>query len=97
MLKGTDYTSFTRSVSASYRYFPFLVVKGGGTYTWSQQPSLWIGTNEFFYRTRSQRPTSNPYIEDGTPASGWGTGDGNPEYYRQKLTNENGQRKSTYN
>ena len=97
MVKGTGYKRFTGSVNGSYRVFPFLNVKAGATYTWSQQPSLWIGTYEFFYRTRSQRPTWNPYNEDGTPASGWGTGDGNPEYYRQKLTNENGTRKSTYN
>ena len=29
--------------------------------------------------------------------SGWGTGDGNPEYYREKLTRENSTRKATYN
>lgn len=50
----------------------------------------------FFYRTRSQRPTWNPLNEDGTPASGFGTGDGNPDYYRDKLTSENSTNKSTY-
>ena len=57
----------------------------------------WIGSYEFFYRTMSQRPTWNPYMEDGSPASGFGTGDGNPLYYKDKLTNTNGTRRSTYN
>ena len=96
-IKGTGYKRFNGSVNGTYKIFPFLNVKAGATYTWSQQPSLWIGSYELFYRTRSQRPTWNPYNEDGTPASGWGTGDGNPEYYREKLTSENGTRKSTYN
>ena len=39
----------------------------------------------------------NPYMEDGSPASGFGTGDGNPLYYKDKLTNTNGTRRSTYN
>lgn len=82
-IKGTGYKRFNGSVNGTYKIFPFLNVKAGATYTWSQQPSLWIGSYELFYRTRSQRPTWNPYNEDGTPASGWGTGDGNPEYYRE--------------
>lgn len=41
-------------------------------------------------------PTWNPWNEDGTPASGFGTGDGNPDYYRDKLTSENSTNKSTY-
>lgn len=96
-IKGTGYKRFNGSVSGTYKIFPFLNVKAGATYTWSQQPSLWIGSYELFYRTRSQRPTWNPYNEDGSPASGWGTGDGNPEYYRDKLTSEDGTRKATYN
>lgn len=96
-IKGTGYKRFNGSLNGSYRIFPFLNVKAGTTYSWSTQPSLWIGSYELFYRTRSQRPTWNPYLEDGSPASGWGTGDGNPEYYRDKLTSENSTRKSTYN
>lgn len=95
-IKGTGYERFSGSLNGSYKIFPFLTVKAGTTYTWSTTPSLWIGSYELFYRTRSQRPTWNPYNEDGSPASGWGTGDGNPEYYRQRLTSENGTRKSTY-
>ena len=36
-------------------------------------------------------------MEDGSGASGFGTGDGNPLYYKDKLTNTNGIRRSTYN
>ena len=93
---GTGYKRFNGAFNGSYKIFPFLNVKAGTTYSWSEQPSLWIGTYEFFYRTRSQRPTWNPYMEDGSPASGFGTGDGNPAYYRDKLTTSDGTRKSTY-
>lgn len=63
-IQGTGYKRFNGSVSGTYKIFPFLNVKGGATYTWSQQPSLWIGSYELFYRTRSQRPTWNPYNEE---------------------------------
>ena len=96
-VRGTGYQRFTGSFNGSYKVLPFLNVRTGATYTWSTQPDLWIGAYELFYRTRSQRPTWNPYLEDGSPASGWGTGDGNPEYYREKLTRENSTRKATYN
>ena len=96
-VKGTGYKRFNGSFNGSYWILPFLNVKAGTTYSWSQQPSLWIGTYEFFYRTRSQRPTWNPWLEDGSPAAGWNTGDGNPNYYRDKLTSSNGTRKQTYN
>lgn len=97
IVKGTGYKRFNGNLTASYKVLPILNVKAGATYSWSQKPSLWIGEFEFFYRTRSQRPTWNPYNADGTPASGWSTSDGNPEYYRSRLTNENNTRKSTYN
>ena len=96
-VKGTGYKRFNGAFNGSYWVLPFLNVKAGTTYSWAKQPSLWIGTYEFFYRSRSQRPTWNPYLEDGTPASGWGTGDGNPEYYRSRLTSTDGTRKQTYN
>lgn len=72
-------------------------VKAGVSYVWSTRPELWIGSYEFFYRTRSQRPTWNPWNEDGTPAAGFGTGDGNPAYYRDKLTQKNSTTRATYN
>lgn len=50
-----------------------------------------------FYRTRSQRPTWNPYDEEGNPASGGGTSDSNPAYFRDKLTQHNGERRQSYN
>ena len=95
-VKGTGLQRFTGSLNASYKVLPFLTVKGGTTYSWQRQPSLWIGTYEFFYRTRSQRPTWNPWLADGSPASGFGTGDGNPLYYKDRLTRKNGTRRQTY-
>ncbi|WP_455593026.1 SusC/RagA family TonB-linked outer membrane protein [Bacteroides sp.] len=96
-IKGTGYKRFNGSLNGSYKVFPFLTVRGGTTYSWSTQPELWIGTYEMFYRTRSQRPTWSPWLPDGSPAAGVGKDDGNPEYYRDKLTSENSTRKSTYN
>lgn len=99
-IKGTGYKRFNGSVNGSYKVFPILTVKAGATYSYSEQPTLsWVpGTYEFFYRTRGMRPTWNPWNEDGTPASGiQNASDGNPAYFRDKLTNENGTRRATYN
>lgn len=96
-IKGTGYKRFNGSLNGSYKVFPFLTVRGGTTYSWSTQPELWIGTYEMFYRTRSQRPTWSPWLPDGSPASGVSKDEGNPDYYRDKLTSKNSTRKSTYN
>ncbi|MDE6987009.1 MAG: SusC/RagA family TonB-linked outer membrane protein, partial [Bacteroides acidifaciens] len=97
MVKGTGFKRFSGSFNGSYKIFPILNVKAGVSYVWSTRPELWIGTYEFFYRTRSQRPTWNPWMEDGSPASGGGTGDGNPAYYRDLLTQKNSTARATYN
>ena len=97
MIKGTGFQRFSGSFNASYKILPILIVKSGVSYVWSTRPELWIGSYEFFYRTRSQRPTWNPWNEDGTPAAGFGTGDGNPAYYRDKLTQKNSTTRATYN
>ena len=97
MIKGTGFQRFSGSFNASYKILPILNVKAGVSYVWSTRPELWIGSYEFFYRTRSQRPTWNPWNEDGTPAAGFGTGDGNPVYYRDKLTQKNSTTRATYN
>lgn len=94
---GTGYERFNGAVNGSYKIFPFLQVKAGATYSWASKPSLWISEDQMFYRTRSQRPTWNPYDEDGNPASGSGTSDGNPAYFRDKLTQKNGERRQSYN
>lgn len=95
-VNGTGLQRFTGSFAGSYKVLPILTVNTAATYSWQRQPDLWIGAYEMFYRVRSQRPTWNPYLEDGSPASGFGTGDGNPEYYRDKLTKLNGTRRTTF-
>lgn len=97
MIKGTGFQRFSGSINGSYQILPILNVKAGVSYVWSTRPELWIGSYEFFYRTRSQRPTWNPWNEDGSPASGFGTGDGNPAYYRDRLTSDNSTTRATYN
>lgn len=96
-INGTGYQRFNGSINGSYKVFPFLNVKAGTSYSWSRKPELWISEAQMFYRTRSARPTWNPYDEDGNPTSGIGTSDGNPAYYKDKLTNLNGTRRQTYN
>lgn len=95
-IRGTGYKRFNGALNGSYKIFPFLTVNGTATYSWSTRPELWIGTYEMFYRTRSQRPTWNPWLPDGSPASGIGKDDGNPDYYRTRLTSKNSTRKATY-
>lgn len=100
MVIGTSYERFSGTLNASYKILPFLTVNGGVSYTWSRSPDLWdsgLSNASVFYRTLSQRPTWNPWLEDGTPASGIGTADGNPQYYTDKMTQNNGTRRNTYN
>lgn len=99
LVRGTTYERFSGMLNGSYKIFPFLTVNGGVTYTWSRSPELWgdMSNAQVFYRTLSQRPTWNPWNEDGSPASGIGSADGNPQYYLDKLTQTNGVRRNTYN
>ncbi len=100
MVRGTSYERFSGTLNGSYKVLPFLTVNGGVTYTWSRSPELWasgLSNASVFYRTLSQRPTWNPWNEDGSPASGIGTADGNPQYYLDKMTQTNGTRRNTYN
>lgn len=94
---GTSYKRFTGNMSGSYQVLPFLKVKAGASLHWSSAPGLWIDNYNLFYRTRSARPTWNPYNEDGSPASGFGTADGNPAYYRSKYHTKDGTTKTTFN
>lgn len=96
-VNGTGLQRFTGSLNASYKVLPILTVKMGATYSWQTRPTLWIGTDQLFYRTRSQRPTWNPWMEDGSPASGFGSSDGNPLYWKDKYTRKNSTRFATYN
>ncbi len=94
---GTGFRRFTGNVNGSYQVLPFLKVKAGASYNWSTQPSLWTDNWNFFYRTRSQRPTWNPYMEDGSPASGFGPSDGNAGYWRHKYHDRNSTTRTTFN
>jgi len=96
-VNGTGLQRFTGSLNASYKVLPFLTVKMGTTYSWQSRPTLWTSTSGLFYRTRSARPTWNPWLEDGSPASGFGESDGNPLYWKDKYTRKNSTRMSTYN
>lgn len=96
-IKNTGMKRFTGSIYGSYKVLPILTVNAGASYAWQTTPQLWIGQYEFFYRNRSQRPTWNPYLEDGSPAPGFGSGDGNPEYWHEKMHRKNSTRRQTYN
>lgn len=96
MVIGTSYKRFTGNLSGSYRVLPFLRVRGAAQLHWSSQPGLWVSTANLFYRTRSARPTWNPYNEDGTPSAGFGTSDGNPAYWRTKYHDDNVTTKTTF-
>lgn len=98
MVQGTSYERFSGTLNGSYKVLPFLTVNGGVSYTWSRSPELWAGlvNSQVFYRTLSQRPTWNPWLEDGSPASGIGAADGNPQYYLDKMMQTNGTRRNTY-
>ncbi len=94
---GTGYKRFTGNVNGSYQVLPFLKVKAGASFQWNTQPQLWTSNWNFFYRTRSQRPTWNPYLEDGSPAPGFGSSDGNAAYWRSKYHDKNSTNKYTFN
>ena len=94
---GTGFRRFNGSFNASYQALPFLKIKAGATIALSTKPSLWTSETAVFYRVRSQRPTWNPYLTDGSPASGAGPNDGNPAYWRSKYIRENNTRTSTFN
>ena len=96
MAVGTGFKRFTGNVSGSYQVLPFLKVRASANLMWSTKPSLWISEYNFFYRVRSQRPTWNPYLEDGSPASGFGMSDGNAEYWLDKYVAENSTQKTTF-
>lgn len=55
------------------------------------------GEYELFYRTMSMFPTWNPWNEDGSPAAGWSNQDGNPYYWKDKLTRSTTNRKTSFN
>ena len=96
-VRSTGFRRFTGTLNASYKVLPILTVNGGAQFLWSKTPTFYTGMYELFYRTRSQRPTWNPYMEDGSPASGFGSADGNPLYWIPKYTSKNSTTRYTFN
>lgn len=95
-VRNTGYERFTGNINGSYKVLPFLKVKAGAQFMWYEQTTLYMSNYNLFYRVRSQRPTWNPYLEDGTPAPGEGSTDGNPLYWSSKYHSGNGTTKLTF-
>ena len=98
VVRNTAYKRFTGSVKGDYQIKPWLKARTGAQYSWHTTPSTYLDSwYQLFYRTRSQRPTWNPYLEDGSPAPGWSNSDGNYQYWSDKLTSSNSSRSETFN
>ena len=105
---STNYQRVNGTINGSYKLLPVLTVNAGGSFSWSKMPDLWTydlkspwngetGEYELFYRTMSMFPTWNPWNEDGSPAAGWSNQDGNPYYWKDKLTRSTTNRKTSFN
>ena len=96
-VQGTGYERFTGTLNSSYQLFKNFNVNAGTTFSYTKKPALWIEDAQLFYRSFSLWPTWNPYDADGNPASGTGSADGNPLYWKEKLQRSNTVRRSTWN
>ncbi|KKB46773.1 MULTISPECIES: SusC/RagA family TonB-linked outer membrane protein [Parabacteroides] len=94
---GTSYERFTGNINGSYKVRDNIKINAGATYSFSKKPGLWISEAQLFYRSMSLWPTLNPYDEDGNPAAGVGSADGNPLYWKDKLQRINNVRRTTFN
>lgn len=101
---GTNFERFSGTINGNYKIKPIFTINAGANFSQSQNPNLWTGNNsgetgefELFYRTMSLWPTWNPYDENGNPASGISKSDGNPSYWKDKLTRKNKTRRTTFN
>lgn len=94
---GTGYQRFTGNLNATYKIRPNFTLQGGTTYSQSTNPSLWVSEASMFYRSMSLWPTWNPWDADGNPASGTGSADGNPLYWKDKLVRKGTTKRSTWN
>lgn len=104
---ATDYRRVSGTLNGSWRVLPVLTVTGGADFSWSRMPDLWTydlkdpwngetGEFELFYRTMSMFPTWNPWNEDGSPAAGWSNQDGNPYYWKERLTRSTTNRRTSF-
>lgn len=97
IVKNTSYERITGNINGSYKLWDNFTVLGGVNLQLVNKPNLWISEAQLFYRSMSMWPTWNPYLEDGTPASGQGSADGNPLYWSSKLMRRNSLRKTSAN
>lgn len=94
---GTQYERFTGTLNASYKILPILTVNGGLNFSYAEKPALWISEANLFYRSMSLWPTWGAFDEEGNPSSGVGFGDGNPLYWKDKLSRSDNTRRTTMN
>lgn len=94
---GTGYERFTGTLNVSYQLYKNFNVNAGTSFSYTEKPALWISESALFYRSFSLWPTWNPFDENGNPASGTGSTDGNPLYWKDKLKRSNTVRRSTWN
>ncbi|MBQ9637262.1 MAG: TonB-dependent receptor [Prevotella sp.] len=97
IMRGTSLKRFTGTINGHYKVLPFLRIKGGATYSWNTTPSLYTNAFNILYRTRSMRPTWNPWLDDGSPAPGVSSSDGNPIYWQSVFNIKNSTRRASYN
>lgn len=96
-IRMTQYDRFTANLSGSYQVLPILKVKAGAQLMWSSSPDLYTSDYNIMYRTLSARATWDPWNEDGTPNAGFGSSDGNYQYWASKYHAKNGTYKTTFN
>lgn len=94
---GTSYQRFTGNVNGSYKVRDNITINAGANYAFSKKPGMWISEAQLFYRSMSLWPTYSPFDEDGKATAGVGSADGNPLYWKEKLSRINNLRKTTFN
>lgn len=94
---GTSYQRFTGNVNGSYKVRDNITINAGANFAYSKKPGMWITESQLFYRSMSLWPTFNPFDENGNPSAGLGSADGNPLYWKDKLSRINNTRKTTFN
>lgn len=95
-VKNTKFERFTGAVNGSYKIRDNFKVTGSADFSLNKAPNMWLGEAQLFYRSMSLWPTWNPWLEDGSPASGVSSADGNPLYWSDKLLRDNQTTRTTF-